>query len=78
MHLPTVDRGKISVLEGFFFVWVVFLCLFIDQSVREIKREDKLQRLAEKQQQQTNPKMYFKIFEISGICLTTSEEEKQT
>lgn len=22
--------------------------------------------------------MYFKIFEISGICLTTSEEEKQT
>lgn len=36
-----------SVLEGFFFVWV-FCGFFTDQSVREIKREDEFQRLAEK------------------------------
>lgn len=51
---------------------------FIDQSAREVKRADELQRLAEKRQQQTSPKMWFKISKSVEISWTISEEEKQT
>jgi len=55
-EIKSVLEGLFCFVLGCFCVWFFF---FIEQSVREIKREDEWQRLAEKQQKQTNAEMYF-------------------